>query len=211
MTVAAPVVLGPSTRCDDHPFAHPDHIAADRAVLCVLARDYYHHIRTAPSPRQPMLRYLPRAERWQRRVVIPRPQAVLEHEQLALVGFFGRVNDQLDQELQDQMAAVGKELAEAVLTAEGVLGYVTHLLADERNYANLVVLSSLDVIAQWQQQPLHVLAAASLGPAYYQHVRIYHGSVPSRALCDEGAVRLEKVKYWDYRSDPPWRAVRTLG
>lgn len=210
MTVAAPVVLGPSTKCTDRPFTHPDHVPADRAVLGTLVRDYHHHIRTATSPRQPVFRYVPRAERWYRRIVIPRPDDVMTRDRLAVVGFFGRVRPDVPPELEEQMAAVGKELAESVLVAPGVLGYVTHLLADECNYANLVVLESIEVITDWRGRPLHALAAAYLGPAYYLHVRIYQGHVNTSDLTAENPVQLAQVKYWDYRTEPAWHAIRRL-
>jgi hypothetical protein len=45
---------------------------------------------------------------------------------------------------------------------------------------------------------------------YYAFVRIYHGWIDTSAMAVEGAVRLDRVRYWDYRSDPTWMAQREL-
>ncbi len=209
LVFAPPVVLGPADSAQQRTFAHPDHVAGDRAVLAMLCRDVVAHVEAAEGD-DPLVCFVPSRAAWHRRVVIPRRRALLGDGAMTLVGFFGRVRDAVDPEVAERISALGEALAEAVLTAPGVLAYSTHLLADERNYANLVLVSTPEVIDTWRTTAPHPAAAGEWSPRYYAHVRIYRGSVERRHLHAEGAVRLEAVKYWDYRCDPVWQAVRTL-
>ncbi len=204
---APPVVLGPADAVAHRAFAHPDHIDGDRAVLCMLARDV--GVQATAAGTRPLIRYSPDREAWHRRVVVPRPGALLSSETITVVGFFGRIRDVVDPVVGEHIASLSEALVDAVLETAGVLGYSTHLLADERNYANLVLLSSPVIIERWRQATSHREAAGEWSPRYYEHVRIYRGCVDR--MDGAGAVRLESVKYWDYRSEPVWQAVRTLG
>jgi hypothetical protein len=56
----------------------------------------------------------------------------------------------------------------------------------------------------------HPAAAGEVSKNYYAFVRIYHGWIDTSAMAVEGAVRLDRVKFWDYRSDPTWMAQREL-
>lgn len=209
-TLAGPVVLEPDEPVKRHAFAHPDHIAGDRAVLGMLARDLTVRLAGLVAHDEPLISYIPNRDEWHRRVVVPRPDELDRCERLTVVGFFGRVRDQIDPEVEYRIKALGEELVDAVVDTPGVLGYSTHLLADERNYANLVLLRNPEVIEQWRTRDPHPTAAEVWSPHYYAHVRIYRGRVERRSMDREGSIRLESAKYWDFRSDPVWRAVRRL-
>ncbi|MDX1689668.1 MAG: hypothetical protein R3290_01465 [Acidimicrobiia bacterium] len=208
-TVAAPVHLGPDDVVAGRAFTHPDHVEPDRAVMYLLARDFHRHLTESGEGPDPVIRHLPGPDDWYRRVVIPRPSEVAGCDRLTVVGFFGRVRDEVDPAVEAEIKALSDRLVDAVLTTPDVLGYSTHLLADERNYANLVIVRGTEVLDRWRSVDPHPRAAADVSPDYYRHVRIYRGAIAGAELCD-GTVRLDSVKYWDYRDDPVWHAVRRL-
>lgn len=202
--------LGPADLVPRRVFTHPDHIEADRAVLRVLIADLYRHVAGVGAVEHPVLRYIPDEEDWFRRVVIPCPETLLGLRRMSAVGFFGRVRDSITPAIAQRIAGLSRELVEAVVATPGILGYSTHLLADERNYANLVLLKDVSVIECWKAQPTHDTAARVESPNYYEYVRIYYGSVRRDRPGDAADLRLHQVKYLDYRNDSVWLAVRDL-
>lgn len=208
-TIARPEALGPYEAAPHRSFAHPDHVAADRAVLCLLIADFSTHLAAAPRG-APAVCHVPDVDEWHRRIVIPKPEALDAVTTVTVVGFFGRVADAVDDEVATRIKSLGESLVGTVLETPGVLGYTTHLLVDERNYANLVLVESPEVIERWRNARLHQTAAEEWSPRYYQHVRIYRGSIDSLDQDCTTALRLESVKYWDFRCDPVWHAIRSL-
>jgi hypothetical protein len=203
----APLVLGPEEVVEDRLFAHPDHVTADRSTLCFLIRDVHRRVKATTGP---IDEWIPSAENWYRHVIVPRPGELSNHEKVTVVGFFGRRRDLVAMEVAQGILDMSAELDRLIPQVEGVLAYSTHLLADELNYANLVMLRSEDMISAWRDIPPHPIAAGNLSKQYYAFVRIYHGSISVADLGTEGAVRLSRVKYWDYRSEPTWTAQREL-
>jgi hypothetical protein len=207
MTTDAPLALGPDDIVDDRMFAHPEHVAADRSTLCLLLRDVHRRMLGATEPIET---WIPTPEQWYRHVMIPRPAEIGQHDTLTVIGFFGRRRDVVSLAAARAIVDLSAELDRLIPHFEGVLAYSTHLLADELNYANLVLLSSPDVIEAWRHTPPHPVAAGAVSKEYYAFVRIYQGRIRVADLAKEGAVQLERVKYWDYRSDPTWFAQREL-
>ncbi len=205
MTTSAPVMLGE----DDggRVFAHPDHIPSDRTTLCMLIRDVHRRIQGATDPIEA---WIPTPEQWYRHVIIPRPREIALHDTLTVVGFFGRRRDVVSLSAARAIQDLSAKLERLIPSFPGVLAYSTHLLADELNYANLVLMASSDVISAWRDIAPHPIAAGAVSKEYYAFIRIYHGSVKVEDLATEGAIRLHRVKYWDYRSDPTWTAQREL-
>ena len=204
---ATPLRLGPDDVVPRRRFAHPDHVASDRSTLCLLIRDV---ARRLAQNHDPVEVWEPSPEDWYRHVIIPRPAAFAAHERLTVVGFFGRRRDLVPLEVARGIQDMSDLLDRRIATFPSVLSYSTHLLVDELNYANLVLLDSPEAIDAWRHSEPHPAAAGSLSKQYYAFVRIYHGSVATSDMAREGAVRLERVKYWDYRDDPTWMAQREL-
>jgi len=207
MTTASPLLLGPDDVVEGRMFAHPDHVTSDRSTLCLLIRDVHGRLKSADGPVET---WIPSPEQWYRHVIIPRPNDISSHDRLTVIGFFGRRRDIVSLEVARGIQDMSAELDRRIPEVEGVLAYSTHLLVDELNYANLVLLANPDTIGAWRDVPPHPVAAGELSKQYYAFVRIYHGSVEVSELAREGAIRLERVKYWDYRSDPTWTAHRQL-
>ncbi len=202
--------LGPTDVVPHRVFTHPDHIEPDRAVMRVLIGDLNRHVVDAGRTDGAIVRYLPDEDQWFRRVVIPTPGLLAGPGEIAVVGFFGRMRDVVAPETAQRIAHLSRRLVEAVLGTPGILGYSTHLLADERNYANLVLLRDTGVIEEWRAGATHEAAARIESPNYYEYVRIYRGSIRLECLAKPDDLRLCQVKYWDYRGEPVWMAVRDL-
>lgn len=205
MSIDTQTLLGPAEAAPQHSFAHPDHVAADAAVLEFLLADAMSIAATAKDVQTTV--HIPSTASWHRRTQLPMPSRLLEAEKVTVVGFFGRLSDTIDPDVALAVQDVSEELAASVFTMSGLLVYSSHQLADERNYANLVVVDSDAVVECWRSRSLHIAAASDLAPAYYEHVRIYNGTAAPRPG-GRPRIDLSAVKYWDYRSDPTWRAMR---
>lgn len=160
----------------------------------------------APSDRgRPFILHQPTPDNWTHRLVITQPERLRRHKPLTVVGFFGlksaRANVALAQELDRQL------LPELTAHAD-LLAYVSVCLPTG-NFANLVLFASPEGKDQWGQSEKHSLAVRVLTPDYYAAVRLYNGDLPGGVAAGE-TLRLALVKYYDYGSQPLWRAVRPL-
>ncbi|MEX2280628.1 MAG: hypothetical protein WEA76_11150 [Acidimicrobiia bacterium] len=207
MIPASPVMLGPDDLAEGRMFAHPDHVASDRSTLCLLIRDIQRRLLQASGFVEA---WEPSPEQWYRHVIIPRPEAFARHDKLTVIGFFGRRRELVSLDVARAIQDLSTQLDRRIPQFTGVLSYTTHLLVDELNYANLVLLESPDVIEAWRTTAPHPAAAGEVSKEYYSFIRIYHGSIDLADMATVGAVQLERVKYWDYRSDPTWTAQREL-
>ncbi|MEX0757407.1 MAG: hypothetical protein WD532_04170 [Acidimicrobiia bacterium] len=207
MIPTTPVMLGPDDLAEGRMFAHPDHVTSDRSTLCLLIRDIQRRLLHASGFVEA---WEPSPEQWYRHVIIPRPEAFAGLGKLTVVGFFGRRRELVSLDVARAIQDLSTELDHRIPECTGVLSYTTHLLVDELNYANLVLLESPDVIEAWRNTAPHPAAAGAVSKEYYSFIRIYHGSIDLADMATVGAVQLERVKYWDYRSDPTWTAQREL-
>lgn len=207
MTTVSQVMLGPDDIADGRMFAHPDHVTPDRSTLCLLIRDVQRRTAGADGPIE---EWIPSRDHWYRHVIVPRPAEIAMHETLTVIGFFGRRRELVPLDVAQAINDMSDKLDALIPEVPGVLAYSTHLLADELNYANLVLMDSPETITTWRDTAPHPVAAGDLSARYYAFVRIYQGSVATADLGTEGAVRLRRVRYWDYRSDPTWTAQREL-
>jgi len=211
MTVAVPVALRHDDVVAGRVFTHPDHVATDRATMCMLFEDFQRHALESGDRIDTVVRYVPSDESWFRRVILPRPALLAGMASFTVVGFFGRQRDQIPPQVSKAIDDLGSRLVAAVPSVAGLLGYSTHLLADEKNYANLVVLDGPERIQEFRDTPPHPEAAEVVSPDYYEHVRIYRGSVRLvGAEPGEFDLSLDRVKYWDFRESPTWHAVRSF-
>lgn len=202
----APASLRHDEEVVDRAFAHPDHIPADRSVLGVLLRDVGARL---PQDRSVDV-WVPDPHRWHRHVMIPDPTAFGRCAELTVVGFFGRRRDGVPTEVVDRITEMSRALEKELPSVPGVLSYTTSLLVDEVNYANLVLMDCPETIETWRHIRPHPTAAGSLSASYYDFVRIYHGSIPTARIGAQDALRLHRVRYWDFRAQPVWSATREL-
>lgn len=195
----------------ERPFTHPDHICLDRAVICRLIDELCWKLETLhATAEETSTTYFPNSAKWQKRLVIPNPSRLMLPKPLAIVGFFGRVHLNVPPEVRHQISEGDRQLLDSFAHFPAVLAYSSRLLPDELNYANLVVLDSDDAIMQWRNAPPHPYLTDVISPDFYEHVRIYNGRLPIGGLHNSTLLQLVRVKYWDYRVNPTWHAVRRL-
>ena len=135
---------------------------------------------------------------------VPDCSALRRARRLTAVGFFGRARADVDQLPIHQLEA---GIVDTLETISGVLCYYDLALA-EGGYGNLILCSAPDAPTHVQDHPLH-RRAVELTPHHYHCVRLHTGAVPGRFTGDAGLV-LERTRYYDFDSDPPWLAVRNL-
>jgi hypothetical protein len=152
-----------------------------------------------------ILFHQPSMENWIHRVVITQPGRLLTQAPLTTVGFFGLKSANADVPLAQQL---DRQLIPELSNHEGLLAYATICLPTG-NFANLVLFASAEGKEQWGKSTKHAEAVRLLTPDYYTAVRLYNGELPD-GIAAPDALHLALVKYYDYGSQPLWRAVRNL-
>lgn len=201
-------ILGPLEQAPGHGFADPAHLSADRGTMTMMLSRFGNVLDGHAHEPGPLVDYFPHEERWSRRVMIPEPHALASQSRVTLVGFFGRRRHDATPEVCARIDELSGVLFRAIPDVDGVFAYMTQLLVDEYNYANLVLVESPAVIERWRQTAPHPAAAVTVSPEYYEHVRIYNGVVTVAGMADSRALELHSVKYWDFRQRPTWLAER---
>jgi hypothetical protein len=203
-----PISLGVGDILTERPFTHPHHTHNDQAVLQQLAAILYpiadrrrqveeaqqfHVVRTSDAAGQA------------HRIILIRPQTLLARRSLTLVGFFGQRRAQAD---DARLHPLDEVLVQELPGNPDLLSYSSVALPCG-NYANLVLFARPEGKQQWSQSQTHA-EAVDLAPDFYASVRIYNGRFP-QGLHPDAIPHLDTVKYFDYGSQPLWRAVRRLG
>ena len=135
---------------------------------------------------------------------VPDCAALRSARRLTVVGFFGLARAAVDQTPIDQLEA---GIVETLDTIPGVLCYYDLELA-KGEYGNLIFCSAPDTPARVQDHPQH-RRAVELTPSHYHSVRLHSGAIVGRFISDALLV-IERTRYYDFETDPPWRAVRNL-
>ncbi|MEM7330494.1 MAG: hypothetical protein AAF490_00290 [Chloroflexota bacterium] len=203
--------LGREEVVAERPFSSPDHIVIDKVVLRTMIDEIHRHLfQNQGSLEEKYAYFFPSESRWQKRLLLLRPEELQQRSEFVIVGFFGKISQVVDSDVQSEIFNVGKTLCQQLWQIPEILGYSTWLLADELNYANLVVLKNEEAIAQWRHTNPHIRAKDILSPKYYDCVRIYNGRAVFDQNLETHIINFLRVKYWDYRVSPTWHAVRQL-
>jgi hypothetical protein len=133
---------------------------------------------------------------------VPDCRALLDAPRFTVVGFFGHARDDVDHLPIHRLEA---GIVDVLETIPGVLCYYDVALA-EGGYGNLILCATADTPANVHGNALHREAVA-LTPRHYLSVRLHSGVVPGRLLGD-ATLSIERTRYYDFDSDPPWLAVR---
>lgn len=163
----------------EQPDAAP-YTAAGRAVHCVEPADNDH------------------------RIVLYHPDAIRSAAVLGAVGFCGFRADNLPASMVAEINRLDGLLLDELLNFPDVLSYSTLRMPDD-NYVNLVLLRDLSAIDSWRNSPVHRQAAEVVSPHYYKHVRLHNGLLPGGIASSFSPTH---TKYFDFESDPAWRAYR---
>lgn len=200
--------LGPEDIVAEHPFTHPDHITGDLNVmrhmvdrLCEVLADPQLHSHWPQS----LIVKRPQPDQWQHRMVIVQPIRLQRARHLTVVGFFGHKRRNVDP--AQVIHPLDQLLVEELPEHPGLLSY-SSLELEHGDYGNLVLFADDDAKNHWSTSKMHA-QAVELAPGYYSNVRLYNGRLPAGILGSH-TLSLTTVKYYDYETNPCWRAVRTI-
>lgn len=197
-------ILTPTCIVPERIFTHPQHTIYDRRVLKYMLSQIC--LQLASKHIKPMTSIQKReADGRTHQMLLVRPEMLKESKSLSLVGFFGqRQVGTADEGLQSRDAL----LVDMMVDQDGLLSYTTLELTCG-NFANCVIFTSEEAKNSWGTNPLHQEIAHELSPRFYDSVRIYNGTIQGGVTTSDG-LNLSRVKYFDYRSRPFWRAQREL-
>jgi hypothetical protein len=131
------------------------------------------------------------------------PTRLFSLKNLTVVGFFGQKRPGAD--IQPLIQA-DRRFEQHFHEHPGLLSLSTARLPGG-DYANLVLFTDPEAKTQWSRSPLHRDLVSKISPPYYKSVRLNNGVLPN-GLESPDELRLNQVKYLDYDTSPPWRAVR---
>jgi len=199
------IEIPPDEIIEDRPFTHPGHTEVELPVLEHMLEKLRLYMKARrEDPRLQEAEFLPEADGRSHRYFVPRPPALMQAENLAVVGFFGqkRVTAKTD-----HFGNIGNRLMVEIPGFEKILSYSTMEL-HSGDFANLVLLIGESVKETWRHGRTHS-DAVHRSPTYYESIRIYNGEL-QHAITPSKNIRLTRVKYWDYGCHPTWRGVRRL-
>jgi hypothetical protein len=192
----------------DRPFTNPDHNAEDLAYLQYMLAKLRHLLSQPgiiPAQPRPYVFHLEEAGGRRHRIALARPEELLISLELAVVGFCGTKWPEADRTPLD---AVDAELLDEFMQHPHLLSY-SSLEVEGSNWRNLVLFSHPQGIGHWAISLKHAYAAQVLSPGYYRNIRLHNGALPG-GLMSGNELILTRTKYYDYRDQSLWWAVREL-
>ena len=200
--------LKPKEIVQDRPFTDPDRIVNDINTLrfmvdqlCLYLENDHLYANRPP----PIIVHQPSRANWFYRLVIPRPEILLQPGELVFVGFLGHRREDANLELAGEFDEI---LLNEIPDYPGLLSYSTMPLVSG-DYSNLVIFTDTSVKEQWSQSMAHQQAVRKLSPDYYKSIKLYNGKLPG-GIVESGALQLSRIKYFDYQVAPLWQAVRVF-
>jgi hypothetical protein len=199
------VDLGPWEFDGGHANTDPALYSPDLDLLAYMLQDLRSLLRSNAVGRVELIAHGPviwEVHGLRRRTVVCEPALIRRRDDVCIVGFFGDRRIDLTHGLIDD---VDVRLLDEFRAYPGILSYSSIELADDY-WANLVVHAEPDDRSNWRTSTAHV-HAVSISPQLYSAVRIHNGFIAG-GVTGNRAVSIESTKYWDYDTDPVWRAIR---
>jgi hypothetical protein len=197
-----PVRLSASEEIDSRPFASPANTVRDGIVMQRMLEGLRTLASEWSTDDSSFLVREPDRHGHRHWIRVPDCARLVSATCMAAVGFFGRGRDDVDLvPIHDLEAAIVDELERI----PGVLCYYDMALA-EGGFGNLILFASPDAPSHVHGSELHRRAVA-LTPRHYHSVRLHTGLVPG-ALLGDAKLLIERTRYYDFDSDPPWFAAR---
>jgi len=200
--------LKPAEIVHDRPFTDPDRIVNDINTLRFMVDQlclYLENDHLYANRQPPIIVHQPSRSKWFYRLVIARPEILLQPGELVFVGFLGHRREDANLELAGEFDEI---LLNEIPDYPGLLSYSTMPLVSG-DYSNLVIFTDASVKEQWSQSKAHQQAVRQLSPDYYKSIKLYNGKLP-RGIVDSNAMQLSRIKYFDYQVDPRWQAERVF-
>jgi hypothetical protein len=202
------VELREDERVEGHPFSDAEHTRQDGANMRKMAHqlvDTYEDPKVCDFTMRngPVCQSDPLGRHF--RIYYIQPDRLFTTDNLAVVGFFGAKRPNAD--IRPLLKA--DRLFEAEFHNHADLLSLSTVRVVNGDFGNLVVFARPEAISKWNNSPVHRKLVAEISPPYYATIRLNNGWLPS-GLKDPDKLWIERVKYIDYGSNPPWRAVRTF-
>jgi hypothetical protein len=192
-----PFHLAPDAPVPGRPFADParsdDDLAALAAIRAALVRR--HAAGGGPG------RWVDAAgaEHW---LVAPDWDALASTRPAVAVGFFGQARADVD---HAPIVDLEHDILARAASFAGLLAYCNVRFADGQ-WGNLVLFADAGGPGHVWGDAVHADAIART-PRHYHSLRLHRASLAGGLLGEDG-LRLERTSYYDFASDPVWRAVR---
>jgi hypothetical protein len=200
------VKLDADERIEARPFTDPSHSHQDLRILRRMAHQlvdaYDDPVLCDFGPERRSISHSdPRG--WHFRIYYIQPKKLFGLKPLTVVGFFGQKRPGAD---IGPLTQAGEKFEGEFHKHLGLLSLST-VSFPHGDFANLVVFTDLAAQEQWSNSQLHSELVPKISPQYYQSIRLNNGVLP-HGLEAPDELRLIRVKYLDYSTNPPWRAVR---
>jgi hypothetical protein len=190
------------------PFTHPDLSQDDLATMRHMAHQL---VDTYDDPvlcdfgpnKRPICQSDPKGRHF--RIYYIQPKLLFNLKVLTVVGFFGQKRPGADIR---PLIRADKEFENEFDQHPGLLSLSTVRQANG-DFANLVLFTDPEAKENWNFSQPHRELVSKISPPYYKSIRLNNAILPV-GLEDPDDLHLLRVKYIDYSSSPPWRAVRTF-
>lgn len=192
---------------EGRPFTDVEGSYADRATLEYMANRLGWLLRqptAIPTQPRPVVLFLEEPDHPLHRIALARPEALVRPADLTVVGFCGQKRAGAD---RGRIETLDRKLIAEFSLYDDLLSYSTLQMMDG-NACNLVLFSQPQGIGHWATSKTHA-RAVQLSPDYYECIRLHHGHLPG-GLMSANKLVLLRTKYYDYRHQPVWRAIREL-
>ena len=202
------VYLDREEKVSGRPFVDPEHSLEDLAVMRHMARqlveNYGDPVVCDFGPgKKPVCQSDPQGRHF--RIYYVRADLLFSLKAITAVGFFGEKRKTAD--IQPLIRA-DKKFETAFNEHPGLLSLSTVRLSNG-DFGNLVLFTTPQARDAWANSQLHRELVAKISPPYYRSIRLNNAMLP-QGVAEPDDINLVRVKYIDYDSDPPWRAVREL-
>lgn len=200
--------LDPTERVDGRPFSDPEKNAEDLIRLQHMRNQLDKLLskpESLPNGPRPIVLHFRETDGRRCRIAISQLDDLLSGAACAVVGFFGEKRSGADSAPLD---AIDADLIREFPRYPDVMSYSSIELM-RGAWCNLVLLRRPGGMAHWSTNAKHAYAAHELAPSYYQTIRLHNGVLPGGVRSD-GDLRLLTTKYYDFRGDKAWLAVREM-
>lgn len=201
-------LIGVEERLTERPFTDPEHSQDDLVMMRHMAQQlvdtYDDPVLCDFIPGENVLCQSDPAGR-HFRIYYIQPDLLFSLKDVTVVGFFGQKRPGAD--IQPLIKA-DKLFEKEFNNHPGLLSLSTVRMADG-DFANLVLFTDPKAKDDWNCSDLHYKLVSEISPPYYKSVRLNNGVLPG-GLAAPDDLHLIRVKYLDYNTDPPWRAMRSF-
>jgi hypothetical protein len=199
------LVLGAAEAVEGRPFAQALETERDAAVMSAMLDLEREVLRSWPvSKTGPVISDVVDHDSCKHFLAVPDAAAILAARDVTAIGFFGQAREGRDDVRLFEIER-GVVASFPLYAGQGLLSYYDREL-ETGTYGNLILFSTSDVPREWYENEAHERAVET-SPDWYHSVRLHKGTVAGRLL-DDGHLTIERTKYFDFDSDPTWRALR---